>query len=334
MIVYKVIFDTNFLRDIHPRYFFGNRTELKKFEKVAEIIVPDIVLGEIENQIRRNLENKKKSFLENPFHWLKNLDENETKKFDTESHILELKSSEDIKFTEIKIADFSVLEKMKVLALKKQAPFEAGENTDKGFKDAYIYFTILEFLQKTTDKEIFVCTDDARLKEALKKHLNIIPISSYEEFGQNIISNYQDAYFIQTLSDKLGVVVLPENIIGLWRNINDDIILHIKSSSYNFVVEISERTVVSFVSKGEYDIRIFTDSDNYRNTHNAVLILDDYKRFFSLSDINNILEATVINSQIIPDEDVRQFISEIFEPKKDVLSLELKEQIEEFLTDF
>jgi len=42
----------------------------------------------------------------------------------------------------IRLQDYSVLEKIKELALKKLPPFEAADNSDKGFKDAYIYFTV------------------------------------------------------------------------------------------------------------------------------------------------------------------------------------------------
>ncbi len=138
----KVIFDTNFVRNTKPRQFLGGRVELEKFAKVAELVFPDIVIEEIKNQKRGRLEKNKTSFLSNPFHWLKNLDFDETKNFDIESHLSELEGNETLEYSVIKLSDTSVLEQMKEMALKKLPPFEAGDNTDKGFKDACIYFGI------------------------------------------------------------------------------------------------------------------------------------------------------------------------------------------------
>ena len=59
----KVIFDTNSVRNTEPKQFLGGRSELEKFAKVAELVFPDIVIEEIKNQKRRNLESKKDSFL-------------------------------------------------------------------------------------------------------------------------------------------------------------------------------------------------------------------------------------------------------------------------------
>jgi hypothetical protein len=72
-----------------------------------------------------------------------------------------------------------VLPKITDLALDKKPPFEGGDGTDKGFKDALIYFLVLEYLQETPNKKVFVCVKDKRLKEAFNKHHNIIVVENH-----------------------------------------------------------------------------------------------------------------------------------------------------------
>jgi hypothetical protein len=62
----------------------------------------------------------------------------------------------------------NVLPEIKDLALNKKPPFDDKNGTEKGFKDALIYFSVLEYLQKIPNKKVFVCVKDGRLKEAFK----------------------------------------------------------------------------------------------------------------------------------------------------------------------
>jgi hypothetical protein len=50
-----------------------------------------------------------------------------------------------------------VLPKITDLALDKKPPFEDKDKSDKGFKDALIYFSVLEYLQETPNKKVFLC---------------------------------------------------------------------------------------------------------------------------------------------------------------------------------
>ena len=52
----KVIFDTNFLRNTEPNNFLWWREQLKRFSSFADILLPDMVIEELKNQKRRNLE--------------------------------------------------------------------------------------------------------------------------------------------------------------------------------------------------------------------------------------------------------------------------------------
>ena len=192
----KVIFDTNVVRNPEINNFLGGREILERFINDADIIIPDTVIQEIKRQKRSSLLSNKSKFLNNPFHKLIGVDEANTKSFDVEVYIQKLLDDETIPFEIIDLKNHSVLPQIKELAILKKAPFEAGDNTDKGFKDALIYFTILEYLQEIPNKYVFVFAKDARFKEALANHLNIIIIESYEDFKKHGLSQFYDTYFI------------------------------------------------------------------------------------------------------------------------------------------
>ena len=101
---YKVIFDTNAIRNAKSiSHFLGGRTELERFVKVTDIIIPDLVIEEIKTQKSENLNKYKKEFLENPFYSLLGIDENEVKTFSIDKYISELIDDEKIPYTVISI---------------------------------------------------------------------------------------------------------------------------------------------------------------------------------------------------------------------------------------
>jgi hypothetical protein len=53
---------------------------------------------------------------------------------------------ENIRYEIIKLKNPNALYQIKNLAIKKEPPFVPHNGSDKGFKDAYIYFTVLESL--------------------------------------------------------------------------------------------------------------------------------------------------------------------------------------------
>ncbi|MCK5353589.1 MAG: DUF4935 domain-containing protein [Methyloprofundus sp.] len=333
----KVIFDTNFVRNTEPKKFLGGRSDLERFAKVAELVFPDIVIEEIKNQKKRNLVSKKQSFLDNPFHWLKNLNQDDTTNFDIEAHIDGLEKEETINYEVIKLTDDSALEKIKQLALAYEPPFakinkDDKNNTDKGFKDAYIYFTTLEYLQAIQDKLVFICCKDGRLKEAFKKHPNIIVIESFNEFIKNSITVFYDDYFIDKLKTDINEEITKESIIDYWVNINDNRVLLIEVNGNKTAVEVDSGEIVTFEKVDTYSetINTFITSSAFATTHSAIEELNPYLHFLSDDEIIKILEATSTNGQIyciIGDEDVKQFISTLYNKKKELLQPELKADI-------
>jgi rRNA-processing protein FCF1 len=127
----KVIFDTSFLYNKSASSFFGNEEELKKFEKVADIIIPKIVFEELENKYSRSFGQEKEKFLKTI---LPNIIEHNINEVVVENRIKEIIDKETIAYQIIELTDFSVLPEIKKLALKKMPPFEPNDHTDKGSK--------------------------------------------------------------------------------------------------------------------------------------------------------------------------------------------------------
>jgi hypothetical protein len=267
--------------------------------------------------------------LANPFHWLRNINRQETESFDNESHITELENNEDIKYSVIKLSDYSVLEKMKELVLQNKPPFE--KDTDKGFKDAYIYFTILEYLQTILDKYIFVCTKDERLKQALQRHLNIKVIKNFEEFKKESISSIYDEYFINKLKESVHSEITVSNIIDYWVSINGNQILLIEIEDKKFVVEIEQREIISFENTKNYDVNSLINSNHYDVTYLSVSTLKNFKHFFSDEEIERMLNAIFENFQIkdvFNNFRIKNFYRELFNAKQETLEPDLKEKLE------
>lgn len=330
----KVIFDTNIIRNVDINNFLGGRSELEKFMEVSEIIIPDIVLEEIKNQKRINLRSKKTSFMDNPFHWLIGLNKDETKSFDIEDYLNKSIENEIIKYQVIKISNYDIFSEILKLAINNEPPFE--ENSDKGFKDCYIYFSILEYLQSIPDKNIFVCCKDGRLTEALNKHPEIIVIKNYEDFFKHTIGKYQSSYFLEKLKSEMNLNIQKEDIVEFWVNINDNEVIKIVLDDEIYVVEFDSGEIISNGNTNSYlpYIDSFINSTSFSATHSIVDILNLYVHFFTDNEIINLLQAVKDNNQIswiISDDDIKQFVTTLYDGKKSILPLELENSIKKML---
>lgn len=321
----KVIFDTNVVRNPEINNFLGGREILERFTQDADIVIPDTVIQEIKRQKRSSLVSNKTKFLTNPFHKLIGVDEANTKSFDVEDYIQKLLDTETIPFETIDLKDHSVLPLIKELAILKKAPFEAGDNTDKGFKDALIYFTILEYLQEIPNKYVFVFAKDARFKEALENHPNIIIINSYDDFKKYGISQFYDSYFIENINAVLGTTITKDNIKEYWFNINDNIALLIEFEGQEYVIETDSGEIIDHCNRNEYieEIENLIKSTRFVITHRAIAKLMPYINYLSDKEIARILNASLTNDdirRIIADDDVKEFIGSLYDSKKEVLT--------------
>ena len=179
--------------------FFGNAQKIKKFENIANICVPCIVIDEIKRQKKRSLQGEidkiKDTFLYSNYSW-------SDKKFleDGLSKIEDLykNSQNEFKYSEVKLNhDAEHLNKLRNFSIENKAPFDS--DSDKGFKDAYIYLTLLDFIED--GKNIFLWTKDNRLKNAFSTIKNIQVISEIEEFLSYKEKYFKDDYFLEKVKE-------------------------------------------------------------------------------------------------------------------------------------
>ena len=321
----KVIFDTNKLYSNSHKDFLGFREELKKFSVLANIIIPEITLEEIRRQKVSSLMSKKQSFLDNPFHLLRNIDRKETQNFDVDAHIKKLEQEEEINFEIIKLTDFSVLEQIKNLAIKYEAPFEEvkkvenKENSDKGFKDAYIYYTILEYLQIITDKNVFVCTDDGRLKEALEKHPNITVIKDFEEFEKNLGLNIPSEYTLQEIQELYEGIEYRDK----WLNIENNWVLSFTEKNHKrFILfdSVANEMIGTVISTQDLGILLadLNEDKSYNDMGEFIKELQKYYLFFSKDHFIQILHSSMDNYCIYNSTIANKEIVKIFRRDKHI----------------
>ena len=320
----KVIFDTNIIRNTEINTFFGGRPELELFIQDADIIIPFTVVEEIKRQKKAVLKSKRDSFVSNPFHKLRGINEVDTNSFDIDAHIQKLIDQETIPFEVIDLKSNDVLPLIKELAITKQPPFEAGDNTDKGFKDALIYFSVLEYLQEVPNKYVFVCAKDNRLGEAFKNNPNVFVVKDYSEFKQHSISQFFDDYFIEKVNEELGITITKENIKEYWYNINDNKVLLIEFEGEEYVIETDSGEIVDSCKKSEYagEIENLINSPNFNSTDRIVENLLDYNNYFSGVEVLKILDASYYNSQInwiIHKPQIKQLIGSLYKSKREFI---------------
>ncbi|UHO39892.1 DUF4935 domain-containing protein [Chryseobacterium capnotolerans] len=294
----KVIFDTNTVRNTEVNSFLGGRKELERFAVDAEIVIPFTVIEEIKRQKKVILKSKKDNFLSNPLHRIIGIDENITKAFDVDLFIQKLIDEETIKFETIDLKSNDVLPQIKELALLKKPPFVENDDSDKGFKDAIIYFSVLEYLQEIPNKYIFVCSKDILLKRAFQAHSNVIVIESYEDFKTYSITQFFDEYFLQKLKEELELEITNKHIKEYWNNINDNKVLLIEYNGNNIAVETDSGEIVNTCNRSEYIANIATlvNSSSFSQTDDMIEKLTGYTNYFNNDDILKILNAAYENN--------------------------------------
>lgn len=336
---YKVIFDTNSIRSADSvADFLGGRSELERFLKVSEIIIPEIVIEEIKNQKKKHLISKRDSFLSNPFHLLRKIDENKTKNFDIEEWISQLAGDESVPYSVISLTSDNVLEEIKRLCLGNLPPFE--EKSDKGFKDAYIYFTILEYLDSCNDENVFVVTKDDRLKIAFEGNARVTVVKNFDEFEKYIDTYFREEYFINRLKEEISENITADCIEEIWLNTEENWTIKISCDEKIYFVEVdfSSREIIDFTdfnfAEGITDL---ITSGTFRTTHSSIEMIKDYVRYFSNQEIQNLIEAATNNNQIYSiatDEDVKEFFMQIYNAKTQVVPEEMKAEFNKyFLTE-
>ena len=288
----KIVTDTNAL--VSKNTFdslFGNRSELEKILAIpgTELVVPSIVIDELLHQKSAAFKTAKSRLTESAYY--KKRISNEIKaSIESDNIGLDvLRSDTSIPHTTIDLKDKSAaLDKIRQLATNYQAPFQVyssdkKENSDKGFKDAYIALTVDEYLAQISDKEnIFLLTNDGRLAEYFQGNSRVIRVRNYDEISRQI--------------------ELPED-------------------RENRVADNQPAGIVKPLSQERLSIQTlltdFRNSGTFATTHALVVKVAKLVKANKLtdSDYMDILESTTENNQInwlLGDSDVRDFALPIF----------------------
>ncbi|MCU5298395.1 PIN domain-containing protein [Bacillus paranthracis] len=195
-----IIFDTNILYTRNHRDFslfefnsiydeVQGKIERNNVIDIFELRVPNITVQELFKQqlqaYNSEIEKIQDSYLK--FKQIYEIDLKMQEQFDYEA-FLEKKKEEYILRKGINIISICKAEKFSRIvdrALNKQAPFEGKDKqSDKGFKDALIWESILEFAEENDGEYIFFTTDKG-FKEELKIEFNGITGKNIEIYGRD-----------------------------------------------------------------------------------------------------------------------------------------------------
>lgn len=153
-------------------------------------------------------------------------------------------------------------------------------------------------------------------KEAFDKQENVI-IKRIENatmaYNENIEFN---TWFDDTNGDKVQ--------IGDLEFFKSEILYYTDFESYRLALN-------EWRSAKEEKINNFINQKNISKIHDIFLELQEYSNYLTNSEIQLILEYTNNNPKVLTDEDVKQFISDLFEAKKETLEKEIRENLESLI---
>lgn len=346
-----VFFDTNAIRNSWFNTLLWGIEQLRKFEKYADIKIPQIVYDEIIEQKRREFKSEKEKFLSSKVHSLISYNQKEIEEFDFENHIKNLKDISEINFEVITLENMKVMKDIQELALKKSPPFEKSDGTDKWFKDAVIKFTLEEFLKNNLDiSQIYFCCKDWLLKESLWSNPKIKLVSSFDEYLISSKNAFLNPYLIKKISEYLF-----DNFDLSIKNLSDSITLISDSLDGEKIIEIDllkwqnqwyDRMRIK-IESGEIIasrdmehlnriIEMLKNSRAWKDTHifaQALLEEDNYN-WLTIDDCIALIDSAIINDQIYKTmhNKVEELFSIIFNLVEDHLTSETRWKMKEILS--
>lgn len=308
-----MIFDTNMVRNADLFNFLGGRTLLKDLDPDANFFLPELVCEEIKNQKRKRFEDLRSKLLSNPLVKKLQPDLSVVEELDIDDLISKIHDEESFDFETFSCVQGELIDEYRAMALRNQAPFD--KDSDKGIKDACIYFSILRFVADKDLKKVFFACKDGRLRTAFEDHPIVIPISSVEEFHNLSAASLVDEYFAETVSEVLEVKVLPEQFVSSWKNWEGLWVLQIEAEE-SFLIAEESRQVIEQAPFEDIDLLVtsLTESSNFANTHAAVANLTPYIFALSEEHVARIKVAAEKNTQIgwlAEDSDVETFLQRL-----------------------
>ncbi len=238
--------------------------EINDLTENVNIYIPEIVLLEVSNH---HLLKIKKSInqLDHINSEFKNVNEIEVygyKEFDVEAHVNRIKSSTLKQINLIKIpSDHSNLfKKILKMALQKIPPFEV-EKSDKGFKDAIIFLSLVEFAKREDYTKFVLFSKDKAFKKhekELSELFNQETSKKFEIMESNKITNY--------ISNEYGLFLDLKKYLNneFYVDLDDEIKMKEKiyleeSNSVYSIKDLeidTENTTIIQLNDNEYDLSV------------------------------------------------------------------------------
>jgi len=223
--------------------FFGRKDQYERIDELVQICIPEVVIDEIKRHKFRYLGDELKKYRDNFFVKRIGFELDDSLDLEVEEIVEDLyaNSNAEFSYNEITLEQYEVLPTIKNYAIENQAPFE--EKSDKGFKDAYIHFTILEYLASNQDK-VYLITNDGRLKLSFDNNKRVTVLKDLGEYYSYREDYFREPYFIEKLQEYYGDTTITstnvENVI-----LNDD-------DNWELTLDIGEQTetlLIDFFSK-------------------------------------------------------------------------------------
>lgn len=247
-----VFIDTNRICNKGINSFFGDFEKYSRIANLAQVYIPSIVMEEIRTQKLRELERSLGQFKNNYFceHFKCDLN-------GIEDHVEEViqglyqNANNEIEHIEYTLKkDPEHTDNLKFLALKNHPPFD--KNTDKGFKDAYIFLTIKQFLEGNEKIDVFLFTHDGRLKQAFEKDKRVTVLEEPDEYFSYRQEYFVSDYFLDVLRQGFSEMDEVEEVIELTADSVKDVVLD-DDDNWVLSVNLEEngrfRVIVDFATK-------------------------------------------------------------------------------------
>lgn len=279
-----VFLDTNSINNPSLVTFFGKTNELKKNASRVDFVLPRIVYNELIEHKRREFEKSLLQLQRSPL--LPRIVE-PTINFEGisfEQIISELEAECPVDFSIASLSNKeAIFDNICSLAIRNEAPFEKG--TDKGFKDACIAYTILEYADSHPEADsIFLISHDSRLKDFFDRGTRVKTLSTLDEL-HGYISEQDKELRIQANNP-------------------------IRSASPKISKKLDD------LVKG------LCNSSSFNATHSCISAIKDSGGKITSEQGMALLKAAANNQQInwiLIDEDVKGFILPIFNQYQELL---------------
>jgi hypothetical protein len=294
---------------------------LREFKEIKdfEIIIPKIVIRELNELYKEKIKNNLDGLKRNPLSSYYNYDYSEDYEKECSNYINFLKSENKIKFEVFEFLDsykLTAFNELVNLAIRYEAPFESRidkqnksnksfcKANDKGFKDSVIVKSVEIIQKENPNSNVFFLTRDKKQIEYFSNQEQITVIESADDYYNFVNSNFYDFRDKLEQSDKYKNAKLYSKAF----NMQDDIILEYKHNSPDNKIsrvklpKKEDEDIEEVLESGAVDLKTkinkFVNSGSYENTYSSAHELKDFVLYFTRTEIINIIDALISNHEI------------------------------------